>query len=48
VAGGVGALAYLFVTAIFGMKEYETIKKKIIIRIFGRPQVANEEQNIAR
>jgi putative peptidoglycan lipid II flippase len=48
VAGGVGALTYLFVTAVFGMKEYETIKKKIIIKIFGRPQVANEEQNIVR
>jgi len=47
-AGASGALVYLFVTAIFNMKEYETIKKKIIIRIFGRPQVANEEQNIVR
>ncbi len=48
VAGGVGVGVYLFVTAIFGMREFETIKKKIIIRIFGRPQVANEEQNIIR
>jgi putative peptidoglycan lipid II flippase len=48
VAGGIGGATYLFVTAIFGMKEYETIKKKIIIQIFGRPQVANEEQNIVR
>lgn len=47
-AGTSGVLTYLFVTAIFSMKEYETIKKKIIIRIFGRPQVANEEQNIVR
>ncbi len=47
-AGVSGALVYLFVTAIFNMKEYETIKQKIIIRIFGRPQVANEEQNIVR
>jgi putative peptidoglycan lipid II flippase len=47
-AGGVGAISYLFVTAVFGVKEFETIKKKIIIRIFGRTQVASEEQNIAR
>jgi putative peptidoglycan lipid II flippase len=48
IAGGIGLLTYLFVTAIFGMREYETIKKKIFISIFGRPQVANEEQNIIR
>ena len=48
ITGSIGAGTYLFVTAIFGMKEYETIKNKIIIRIFGRPQVANEEQNIVR
>ncbi len=47
-AGIGGGLVYLFVTAIFNMREYETIKKKIILRIFGRPQVANEEQNIVR
>ncbi len=47
-AGGCGGLTYLFVTAIFEMKEYETIKKKIIIRIFGRPQVADAQQNSAR
>ena len=47
-SGCIGGLTYLFVTAIFEMKEYETIKKKIIIRIFGRPQVATEQQNIAR
>jgi hypothetical protein len=38
----------LVVTSVFGMKEFETIKKKIIISIFGRPQVANEEQSSAR
>jgi putative peptidoglycan lipid II flippase len=48
IAGSFGALTYLFVTAIFDMREYETIKKKIIIRIFGRPQVATEQQNIIR
>ena len=48
VSGCIGVTVYLFVTAIFGMKEFETIKKKIIIRIFARPQVANEEQNIVR
>jgi len=48
VTGSIGVFVYLFVTAIFGMKEFETIKKKIIIQIFGRPQVANEEQNIVR
>ncbi|PID52599.1 MAG: murein biosynthesis integral membrane protein MurJ [Candidatus Moraniibacteriota bacterium] len=47
-SGLCGGLTYLFVTAIFEMREYETIKKKIIIRIFGRPQVATEQQNIAR
>ncbi len=47
-AGAIGAIVYLFVTAVFGVKEYETIKKKIIIKMFGRPHVANEEQNIAR
>ncbi|MFA5985880.1 MAG: murein biosynthesis integral membrane protein MurJ [Parcubacteria group bacterium] len=47
-AGSVGAISYLFVTAVFGVKEFETIRKKIIIRIFGRTQVASEEQNIAR
>lgn len=45
-AGAIGAVSYLFVTAIFGVREYETIKKKIIIRIFGRPQVATEVQKI--
>lgn len=45
-AGMVGAMSYFFVTAIFGVKEYETIKKKIIIRIFGRPHVATEVQKI--
>ena len=48
ITGIVGLLVYLFVTAVFGMKEFETIKKKIIIRIFARPQVANEEQNVVR
>lgn len=48
VSGLAGTATYFFVTAVFGMKEYETIKKKIIIHIFGRPQVATEEQNIAR
>ncbi len=48
IAGSLGTLTYLFVTAVFGMREFETIKKKIIISIFGRPQVANEEQNIVR
>lgn len=48
VAGSVGVITYIFITAVFGMKEFETVKKKIIIQIFGRPQVANEEQNIAR
>ncbi len=47
-AGTVGAMSYLFVTAVFGVKEFETIKKKIIIRIFGRLQVATEEQNVIR
>ena len=47
-AGAIGAVVYLFVTAVFGVREYETIKKKIIIKMFGRPHVANEEQTIAR
>ena len=47
-AGAVGGISYLFVTAVFGVKEFETIKKKIIIRIFGRLQVATEEQNVVR
>ncbi|XLQ20068.1 MAG: murein biosynthesis integral membrane protein MurJ [Candidatus Moraniibacteriota bacterium] len=48
IAGGFGIITYLVVTSVFGMKEFETIKKKIIISIFGRPQVANEEQSSAR
>ncbi|MEN8252122.1 MAG: murein biosynthesis integral membrane protein MurJ [Patescibacteria group bacterium] len=48
ITGGIGIAVYLFVTAVFGMKEFETIKKKIIIKIFGKAQVAQEEQNIAR
>lgn len=47
-AGIAGAVTYLFVTAVFNMKEYETIKKRIIISIFGRPQVASETQNSVR
>lgn len=47
-AGAAGAAVYLFVTAVFGMREYETIKKRIIISIFGRPQVASETQNSVR
>lgn len=47
-SGAMGGLSYLFVTAVFSMREYETIKKKVIIRIFARPHVATEEQNIAR
>jgi putative peptidoglycan lipid II flippase len=48
ISGTIGGVTYLFVTAIFGVKEYETIKKKIIIHIFSRPHVVSEEQNIAR
>lgn len=46
-AGLVGASVYLFVTGIFGMREFETIRKKIIIRIFGQPDVASEAQKIS-
>ncbi len=46
-AGVVGAGVYLFVTGIFGMREFETVRKKIIIRIFGKPDVAGEAQKIS-
>lgn len=46
-AGSVGIGAYLFVTGIFGMREFDTIRKKIIIRIFGKPDVAGEAQKIS-
>jgi putative peptidoglycan lipid II flippase len=48
IAGSIGSATYIFVTAIFKVREYETIKKKIIIHIFARPHVVTEEQNIAR
>lgn len=46
-AGIVGIGAYLFVTGIFGMREFETVRKKIIIRIFSKPDVASEAQKIS-
>lgn len=45
IASIVGVSIYIFITALFKMEELETIKNKIIIKIFGRPQVASEEQN---
>lgn len=42
---GVGLFFYLIITALMKMDEFETIRKKIFIRIFGEPQVATEEQN---
>ncbi|MCK4635340.1 MAG: murein biosynthesis integral membrane protein MurJ [Candidatus Moranbacteria bacterium] len=45
IPAGIGLFFYILITALFKMDEFETIRKKIIIRIFGRPQVATEEQN---
>ncbi len=45
IPAGIGLFFYVLVTALFKMDEFETIRKKIIIQIFGRPQVATEEQN---
>jgi len=41
----VGIVLYLGISAVFGLKEYETIRKKIFFKLFGRPIVAAEEQN---
>ena len=40
-----GALMYLGLSALFNIQEFETIKKNIIMRIFGKPIVAGEEQH---
>lgn len=45
VAGSSGLAMYLVVSDYFGIKEYETIKKKIIIKIFGRTDVVAQEQH---
>lgn len=45
VPASIGLFFYVLITALFKMDEFETIRKKIIIQIFGRPQVATEEQN---
>ncbi len=40
-----GVTIYLGVSALFGLKEFETIRKSIFFKLFGRPIVAAEEQN---
>jgi len=45
-ATGAGILMYLGMSSLFGLQEFDTIKKKIILRIFGRQIVAAEEQHL--
>ncbi len=40
-----GIFMYLGLSALFELQEFETIKKNIVIRIFGKPIVAAEEQH---
>ncbi len=44
-SGVSGVFMYLGLSALFDLQEFETIKKNIIIRIFGKPIVAGEEQH---
>lgn len=41
----VGITMFLGLSALFKLKEFETIKKNIFLRLFGRPIVAAEEQH---
>ncbi len=45
-AGTTGILMYLGMSSLFGLKEFETVKKKIFFKLFGRPVVAAEEQHL--
>lgn len=48
VAGMSGVLMYLGMSALFKIPEFETIKNQIFFRMFGRPSVASESQNVLR
>lgn len=41
----VGIMMFLGLSALFKLKEFETIKKNIFLKLFGRPIVAAEEQH---
>lgn len=44
-SGVSGVFVYLGFSALFNIQEFETIKKNIIVRIFGKSIVAGEEQH---
>ncbi len=44
-SGTLGAFMFLGISALFNLQEFETIKKNIIVKIFGKLIVAGEEQH---